>query len=85
MNDVKSYAPPVKLGEVMVGGAVGQVVQSKLAGFQKGDLVEGFFGWQEYAVSEGKGVRKIDPQLAPISTALSVLGISNFISSIGVK
>lgn len=84
MNDVKSYAPPVKLGEVMVGGAVGQVMQSNLAQFQKGDIVEGFFGWQEYAVSDGKGVRKIDPQLAPISTALSVLGMPGLTAYFGL-
>ncbi len=84
MNDVKSYAPPVKLGEVMVGGAVGQVMQSNLDQFQKGDFVEGFFGWQEYAVSDGKGVRKIDPQLAPISTALSVLGMPGLTAYFGL-
>ncbi|MEO6183489.1 MAG: NADP-dependent oxidoreductase [Verrucomicrobiota bacterium] len=84
MNDVKSYAPPVKLGEVMVGGGVGQVRQSNLAQFQKGDIVEGFFGWQEYAVSDGKGVRKIDPQLAPISTALSVLGMPGLTAYFGL-
>jgi hypothetical protein len=84
MNDVKSYAPPVKLGEVMVGGVVGQVMQSKLAEFKKGDIVEGFFGWQEYAVSDGKGVRKIDPQLAPISTALSVLGMPGLTAYFGL-
>jgi NADPH:quinone reductase len=84
MNDVKSYAPPVKLGEVMVGGVVGQVTQSNLAQFQKGDIVEGFFGWQEYGVSDGKGARKIDPQLAPISTALSVLGMPGLTAYFGL-
>ena len=84
MNDVKSYAPPVKLGEVMVGGVVGEVTQSNHAQFQPGDVVEGFFGWQEYAVSDGKGVRKIDPQLAPISTALSVLGMPGLTAYFGL-
>src|SRR5262249_35387826 len=72
MNDVKSYAPPVEIGGLMGGGAVGEVVASNNPAFKEGDTVEGFFGWQEYAVSSGQGVRKIDPTLAPISTALGV-------------
>ena len=84
MNDVKSYAPPVKLGEVMVGGVVGQVAQSNHPQFEKGDFVEGFFGWQEFAVSDGKGVRKIDPDLAPITTALSVLGMPGLTAYFGL-
>ena len=84
MNDVKSYAPPFKLGEVLVGGVVGQVMQSHLAQFQKGDMVEGYLGWQEYSLSDGKGVRKIDPQLAPISTALSVLGMPGLTAYFGL-
>src|SRR5713101_3309391 len=75
MNDVKSYAPPVQIGGVMGGGAVGKVIASNHPQFQAGDFVDGPFGWQEYAVSDGKGVRKLDPQLAPLSTALGVLGM----------
>jgi len=84
MNDVKSYAPPIKIGEVMVGGAVGQVMESQNPKFQKGDIVEGFFGWQTHAVSDGKGVRKIDPNLAPISTALSVMGMPGLTAYFGL-
>src|SRR5579864_5724716 len=65
MNDAKSYAPPVQIGEVMGAGAVGKVVASKNSQFQAGDVVEGFFGWQQYAISDGNGVRKLDPKLAP--------------------
>src|SRR5205809_1953961 len=68
MNDVKSYAPPVQIGGVMGGGAVGRVEKSNNPQFNEGDIVEGGFGWQDYAVSNGQGVRKIDPGLAPIST-----------------
>ena len=75
MNDAKSYAPPVQIGEVMGGGATGKVIASNNRRFELGDFVEGMFGWQEYAVSNGKGVRKLDAKLAPISTALGVLGI----------
>src|SRR5262249_46455977 len=53
MNDAKSYAPAVQLGEVMVGGVVGKVTESKNDRYQAGDIVEHHFGWQEYAVSHG--------------------------------
>lgn len=75
MSERASYARPVALGEVMTGGVVGRVVASRNAGFREGDIVEGILGWQDYAVSNGKGLRKIDPRLAPISTALGVLGM----------
>ncbi len=84
MNDVQSYAPAVKLGQVMVGGAVGSVIQSTNARFQEGDLVEGPFGWQEYAISDGAGVRKIDGSLAPISTALGILGMPGLTAYFGL-
>ena len=63
MNDVKSYAPPAQIGEVMGGGAVGQVVNSQSAQFEAGDFVEGFFGWQEYAISERQRRAQARPQL----------------------
>lgn len=84
MNDAKSYAPPVKLGEVMVGGVVGQVAASQYPKFQPGDFVEGFLGWQTYALSDGKGVRKLDPNLAPVSTALGVLGMPGLTAYFGL-
>lgn len=84
MNDVKSYAPAVKLGEVMVGGVVSKVTESKHPDFQVGDIITGNFGWQEYALSDGKGVRKVDPQLAPISTALGVLGMPGLTAYFGL-
>jgi len=84
MNDVKSYAPPVQIGEVMGAGAVGKVLASENPQFRAGDIVEGFFGWQQYAISDGKGVRKIDPKLAPISTALSVLGMPGLTAYFGL-
>lgn len=84
MNDVKSYAPAVQIGEVMVGGVVSQVTESKHPGFQVGDIVSGNFCWQEYALSDGKGVRKVDPNLAPISTALGVLGMPGLTAYFGL-
>lgn len=84
MNDVKSYAPPVQIGGVMGGGAVARVVKSNNPQFKEGDIVEGTFGWQDYAVSNGQGVRKIDPGLAPISTALGVLGMPGLTAYFGL-
>lgn len=85
MNDVESYAPPVKLGEVMVGGVVGQVIASQHPKFQPGDFIEGYLGWQTYALSDGKGLRKLDPTRAPISTALGVLGMPGLTAYFGLR
>jgi NADPH-dependent curcumin reductase CurA len=84
MNAAKSYAPPVELGGVMVGGVVGQVVESRHSRFGAGEIVEGYFGWQQYALSDGAGVRKVDPSLAPISTALGVLGMPGLTAYFGL-
>lgn len=74
MDDAPSEAAPVGLGEVMTGRGVGFVLASENARFRPGEAVEGILGWQEYAALEGRELRKIDPALAPISTALGVLG-----------
>ena len=75
MNAGRSYAPPVEVNEVMCGGTVGQVIESKYSGFSEGDFVVGYGGWQEFWVQQGKELKKVDPQLAPISTATGVLGM----------
>jgi hypothetical protein len=84
MRDAPSYARPVGIGEVMTGGGVGRVIESRHPGFAEGEHVEGMFGWQEYAVSSGEGVRKVDPSLAPLSTALGVLGMPGLTAYFGV-
>jgi NADPH-dependent curcumin reductase CurA len=84
MNDVKSYAKPVQIGEVMTGGVVGEVIESNHQDYKVGDFVTGQFGWQEYAVSDGGGVRKVDPTLAPISTSLGVLGMPGLTAYFGL-
>src|SRR5262245_5089798 len=66
MNDARSYVPPIKIGEVMRAGAVGRVIASKNPKFAEGDHVSGMFGMQEYAISDGKGVVKVDPKVAPL-------------------
>jgi NADPH-dependent curcumin reductase CurA len=84
MSDRKSYSPPVGLGDVMVGGTVSEVITSKLEGFTAGDIVEGRTGWQQYALSDGTGMRKVDPTLGPISTALGVLGMPGMTAYFGL-
>ena len=63
-------------GDVVVGGVVGQVVESNDPRVAKDDIVEGMLGWQEYAVAPAKSLRKLDPGAAPITTALYVLGVA---------
>jgi NADPH-dependent curcumin reductase CurA len=84
MRDAKSYATPVAIGGVMVGGVVAQVVQSNNPNFKQSDYVEGLLGWQEYAVSDGQGLRKLDPTLAPLSTAIGVLGMPGLTAYFGL-
>src|ERR1700730_17072400 len=74
MNDVPSYIPPVEVGAVMRAGAVGRVIASEHPEFDEGDHVYGAFGVQEFASSDGRGVTKVDPDLAPLPTYLGVLG-----------
>lgn len=75
MDAGKSYAPPVEVGEVMVGGVVGEVLESRDPRLSKGDIVTGRLGWQLYAVAPGTGLRKVNSEGAPISTALGVIGM----------
>ncbi|MEX2146322.1 MAG: NADP-dependent oxidoreductase [Candidatus Rokuibacteriota bacterium] len=84
MSEGKSYAASVELGQVMVGGTVSEVIESKHPGFTKGDLVAGYDGWQAHAVSKGAGVRKLDPGQAPISTATGVLGMPGMTAYVGL-
>ncbi len=84
MRDAASYAAPVGLGEVMTGGIVGEVVKSNHAAFKVGDIVEDRLGWQEYAIGSAPGLRKVDPSLAPISTANGVLGMPGMTAYFGL-
>lgn len=69
------YFPAVPLGEPMIGGAVSRVVESMHPSFKANDIVEDYTGWQDYALAEGLSLRKVDQTVAPISTALGVLGM----------
>lgn len=84
MNDAESYASPVEIDDTMVGGTVAEVVESKHPDFKAGQTVLSYSGWQEYAVSDGKGVRVLDPDAAPVTTALGVLGMPGFTAYAGL-
>ena len=83
ITGVRTYADPVLVGDVMQGGTVGQVVESKASGFAPGDYVTGFWGWQEFASVDPKTLTKLDPKLAPVSTALGVLGMPGMTAYFG--
>jgi len=84
MSDAKSYATPVQIGEVMVGGVVGEVMESSNSKFKTGDHVVGPLGWQLYAVTSGEGLVKIDPKLVPLSYYLGVAGMPGATAWVGL-
>ncbi len=86
MSDAPSYAPPVGIGEVMVGGTVSRVERSKNPRFPEGALVVAYSGWQDYAVSNGAGLALLDASLATArpSLALGVLGMPGFTAYMGL-
>jgi NADPH-dependent curcumin reductase CurA len=85
MSDAPSYAKPVGVGEVMEGGTVCEVLSSGLPAFRPGDVVLAHTGWQTHALSNGAGLRKLDPQRAPVQTALGVLGMPGMTAYTGLR
>ncbi len=75
MDESRSYAPPQPLGQVMVGGTVAEVVESRNARFEPGEFVVGMAGWQEYQVTDGAGLRKVDVGAVPASAYLGCVGM----------
>ena len=84
MNDVRSYVAPFTLGEAMTGGAVGRVAASRDERFAAGDWVLHYLGWREWALSDGAALRRLDPEAAPVSTSLGVLGMPGFTAWYGL-
>ncbi|MBO1075826.1 NADP-dependent oxidoreductase [Roseomonas marmotae] len=78
MSAARSYAQPTELGAVMEGGTVSRVLESRDPRFAPGDIVLSYSGWQSHAVARGDSLRKLDPAVAPVSTALGVLGMPGF-------
>ncbi|MGZ5039083.1 MAG: NADP-dependent oxidoreductase, partial [Usitatibacter sp.] len=84
MNEGKSYIRPVAIGEVMRAGGAGKVIASRHPEFQVGDTVAGNFGVQQYAISDGKGARKVDTRFAPLPTYLGALGMPGMTAYFGL-
>jgi len=84
MSDGPSYAAPVAVGDVLVGGTVSRLETSRHPDYQQGDLVLGNSGWQDYAFSDGTGLTKLDPHMARPSLSLGVLGMPGFTAYMGL-
>lgn len=84
MSAAPSYAAPVEVGEVLQGGTVCVIEESRSPRWRPGELVLSHSGWQTYAVSDGRGLRRLDPATAPVSTALGVLGMPGFTAYAGL-
>jgi NADPH-dependent curcumin reductase CurA len=85
MSDAKSYAKPVEIGEPTEGETIAEVVESRHPGYRPGDLIPARIGWRTHAAISITGVRRVDPGLAPITTALGVLGMPGFTAYAGMK
>jgi len=84
MSDAQSYAKSVDVGGVMEGGVVAEVVASNVGDFRPGDIVLAPSGWQTHSLSDGKGLRKLDPRGAPVQTALGILGMPGLTAYTGL-
>lgn len=83
MNEARAYAEPFQIDQVIYGGAVGEVVESNNGKLKVGDIVHGMWGWQDYYATKGDDVYPVDPNLAPISTSLGVLGMPGLTAYFG--
>ena len=84
MNDVKSYVPPFRIGEVLQASVVGQVVASNFDGYDEGDYVMGMLGWENYSVCDGRQLRKLTPGSEPLSWHLGILGMPGMTAYVGL-
>lgn len=84
MSESKSYSASFGLNEVITGGVIGRVEESRSALLEKGDYVSGALGWAEYSTADAKSLRRIDPELAPVTTALSILGMTGVTAYFGL-
>ena len=85
MDDAKSYAASAAVGAVMVGAAVGDIIESRHPKFRVGEFVETRCGWQQYGTSNGSGVRRLDPQFVPLSAYLGAVGMPGVTAWIGLN
>src|SRR2546428_4197055 len=85
MDDRKSYAKPLQVGEVMMGETVARVLTSNHPAYAQGDIVLAPTGWRTHGLSDGTGLRTLDPAVAPVTTGLGVLGMPGFTAYAGVR
>jgi NADPH-dependent curcumin reductase CurA len=85
MNDVKSYVPPFDVGKVMEGGAVGEVLESRAADLQPGDIVQSMRGWRDRFAAPASELRKVDSRVSPLSLYLGALGMPGMTAWVGLK
>jgi NADPH:quinone reductase len=84
MSDRKSYVPPFTLNDVITGSVVAEVIESRSSTFHSGDIVTGFLGWRLFSVAKARELRKIESNLAPVTTALGVLGMPGLTAYFGL-
>jgi NADPH:quinone reductase len=84
MSDRKSYVPPYELNQPITGGVVGEVIESKATGLSQGDIVVGMLDWKKFQTASAKQVKKIDPTVAPMTTALGILGMTGLTAYFGL-
>lgn len=84
MNDVKSYVPPFQIDKVMQAGVIGEVIETRNDNFAVGEIVSGMLGWENFSLSDGKGLRKIAREGAPLSYHLGILGMPGMTAYVGL-
>lgn len=84
MNDTKSYVAPFQIGEVLQAGVVGEVIESRNSDYAEGDIVTGMLGWENYSLSDGSGLRKVQQSSLPLSYYLGILGMPGMTAYVGL-
>jgi N-terminal domain of oxidoreductase len=85
MEAVKSYTAHLEIGDVMIGQSVARVVVSRHPQFQVGDIVVAWTGWRTLSLSNGENVRKLDPDVVPLTSWLGILGFAGFAAYVGLR
>lgn len=84
MRGVRTYVDPFEIGKPLTGGVVGKVIESSHPNFKAGEIVEGRLNWADYSTSDGSNIRKVDPSIAPISTAIGAVGMPGLTAYFGL-
>src|SRR5690606_23581141 len=85
MRDEKSYIEPFAVGEPVESGIIAEVIESNNTNFQKGEFVNGMLKWKEFQAVSGSGLNKVDPDLAPLTVYLGVLGLTGITAYLGLE